>query len=294
MTLDRMELADCATPELLVATILKQVPDLPIPVPVETIARELGISDIKRLSTEAFEGGLIALADKTDGVILVNSRSNPRRQRFTVGHELGHFLNYWHKASGPDGFRCTSRDMGLSKARDGDRATKMEVEANRFSADLLFPRPYFRKDLARMRIVDVEHIVTLAERYDMSKESTARRYVQEHDEPTAVVVSQHGKAQRIYRHKSFPFVECSPGSPVPAASATAQAAVKESEATGWIEVDGGVWLASRRGRRSPKLYEQVLGQQGGFRLTLITLDDDYASEGDEDEDGAWSAPTFHR
>jgi Zn-dependent peptidase ImmA (M78 family) len=83
--------------------------------------------------------------------------------------------------------------LGLLKARVGDRAAKMEVETNRFSADMLFPRPYFRKDLARMRIVDVGHIVTLAERYDMSIESTARSYVEEHDEPAAAVVSQHGK-----------------------------------------------------------------------------------------------------
>ena len=33
MNLDRMELADCGTPEALVAAILKQVPDMPIPVP---------------------------------------------------------------------------------------------------------------------------------------------------------------------------------------------------------------------------------------------------------------------
>lgn len=290
-----MELADCGTPEALVVAILKQVPEMPIPVPVEIIARQLGISDIRHLEATGFEGGLIAFADKSDGVILVNSRnSSPRRQRFTIGHELGHFLNPWHKATGPDGFRCTSRDMALSNAQPGNRAAQMEVEANRFAADLLFPRPYFRKDLARSKTIDVEQIVALAKRYDMSKESTARRYVEEHDEPAAAIISQHGKLIHVYRHKTFPFIECSHGSSLPASSATARATVKESEATEWIEIDGAVWLAVQRGRRSPKLYEQVLGQQNGFRLTLVTLDDDADSDDEEDVERAWSPPTFRR
>jgi len=292
--LERMELADCGTPESLVVAILKQVPDLPIPVPVEEIARQLGIGEIRRIETEGFEGGLIAFADKSDGTILVNSRSNRRRQRFTVGHELAHFLSPWHTPVTQEGFRCSARDFALTKTRDGDRAAEMEVEANRFSADLLFPRPFFGKDLARMKTVDVEHIVALAERYDMSKEATARRYVEEHNELAAAVVSRDGKITRVYRHKLFPFVEPSPGTPLPAQSATARVSVKEGEVTGWTEIDGGVWLASKRGRRSPKLYEQVLGQKIGFRLTLITREDDDSADDDEDVKRAWSPPTFHR
>jgi hypothetical protein len=148
--------------------------------------------------------------------------------------------------------------------------------------------------MTRLKTADVEHIVTLADRYDMSKESTARRYVEEHNEPVAVIVSQHGKVTRVYRHKSFPFIDSSPGSPLPARSATALATVKESEATGWMEIDGGVWLTSRHGNRSPKLYEQVLGQQSGFRLTLITLDDDDGSDDDEDVERVWLPPTLRR
>lgn len=294
MKIDRIELADFATPEALVAGILKQVPDMPIPVPVEIIAGQLGISEIRRLPTEGFEGGLVAFADRSDGVILVNNHSSRQRQRFTIGHELGHFLNPWHKPRGADGFRCTARDLALTQAKPDDRAARMEVEANRFSADLLFPRPQFRKDLARLKIADVEHVVALARRYDMSKESTARRYVEEHEERMVVVVSQQGMVKRVYRHRSFPYVECRPGAPLPADSATARAAVKEGKTSGWLEVDGGVWLDAERGRRSPRLCEQVLGQQNGYRLTLITFDNDGDADADEDAEGAWASPTFHR
>jgi Zn-dependent peptidase ImmA (M78 family) len=294
MNLDRMELADCGTSEALVAAILKQVPDMPIPVPIKDVAMALGIVEIKETELTGFEGGLIAFADKSEGTILVNDRSNPQRRRFTVGHELGHFLNPWHLSKTSEGFRCTTGDMRASKAKPGDRAAQMEVEANRFAAELLFPKPWFDKEMAKLTVVDVEHILALANRYDMSKEATARRYVDKHRESCAAVVSQNGKVLRVYRHSSFPFVEPERDSPVPSGSATARMTVSENEVTGWNEVDGGVWLGSRHGRRSPKAFEQVLGQQNGFRLTLITLDDDDTADDEEDVERAWSRPTFHR
>ncbi len=297
MDLDRMELADCATPEALAAGILKQVPVMPIPVPISEIALALGIVEIKEEALEGFEGGLIAFADKSEGSILVNRASNPQRRRFTIGHELAHFLLPWHQPKTPEGFLCTTKDLRMSGAKAGDRAAEMEVQANRFAAEMLFPRPYFGKDMAAFRVVDVEHILALSRRYDMSKEATARRYVEFHREPAAAVVSKGGKVLRVYRHKSFPFVEATIGASVPSGSATSRVTVEEGKATGWHEVDGGVWLSSRFGRRSPKVFEQILGQQSGFRLTLLTIESDDTDDDDEDADDvrrAWSPPTFRR
>jgi Zn-dependent peptidase ImmA (M78 family) len=294
-----MELADCATSEALVAAILKQAPDMPIPVPVEEIASQLDITSIRDLETDGFEGGLLAFEDRSSGTILVNARSNRQRRRFTIGHELGHFLNPWHKPHGAEGFRCTARDMRLGRAKVGDRAAQMEVEANRFSAGLLLPLPHFQKDLARLKTIDVGHVLSLATRYDMSKESTARRYVEENDEPSAAVVSQNGKLLRCYRHKSFPFVDVRAGQPLPGGSATARLELGEGTCSGWAEVDGGLWLDTNRGRGSRTVYEQVLAQQQGFRLTLLTVEDTatIANEEEEDEEqtleAAWT-PRFRK
>ncbi|MGE5502351.1 MAG: ImmA/IrrE family metallo-endopeptidase [Ignavibacteriales bacterium] len=294
MNIDRMELADCGTPEALVAAILTQLPDLPIPVPIIKVAEAVGIVAVKEAALTGFEGGLIAFADKSEGTILVNSAGNPQRRRFTIGHELGHFLNPWHRPKTPEGFRCTSRDMRMSAASAGDRSAQMEVEANRFAAGLLFPQPWFSKDMAAFATVDLEQILALAKRYDMSKEATARRYVSTHREPCAVVVSQNGKVLRVYRHEAFPYVEVERDMPVPKLSASARASLKEGELTGWTEIDGGVWLSAKRGRRSPKVFEQVLGQRNGFRLTALTVEDDEDSDDDEDVERTWRAPRFRR
>ena len=92
MLISRMDLADLGSPEALVEGILKQVSDLPIPVPIEDIARSVDITNITFIGTDSFEGGLVTDRDKSEGVILVNRRSGRRRRRFTVSHELGHFL----------------------------------------------------------------------------------------------------------------------------------------------------------------------------------------------------------
>src|SRR4051812_20077755 len=97
MTVSRIDLADAGSPEKLILEILKAEPDLPIPVPVEQLARQLDIADIKDLETDGFIGGLITNQQKSTGVILVNQDLRKERRRFTIGHELGHFLIPSHK-----------------------------------------------------------------------------------------------------------------------------------------------------------------------------------------------------
>ncbi len=292
MRLERMELADCGAPEALAGAILRQVPDMPLPIPVEEIARQLDITEIRRIETEGFEGGLIAWDDRSDGVILVNRRGSRQRQRFTIGHELGHFLNPWHKPKDAEGFRCTSRDMRVTRAQPGDRATQMEVEANVFAAELLMPRPLFQKDLRGRRGLDVTHILALARNYDMSKESTARRYAELQDEACAVVISQNGKVLRCYRHKEFPYVSVKPGDPVPAFSIAVSDRLPPGEVSDWNEIDRAIWSNSR----NPGLMlEQTLVQRQGFRLTLLALPEgDEEEEAEQDTFAVWDAPRFRR
>ena len=66
MQIDRVELADCTSPERIIAEILRQVPDLPTPVPIEELATAVGITAIHRMTTDNFEGGLITQAKPID------------------------------------------------------------------------------------------------------------------------------------------------------------------------------------------------------------------------------------
>lgn len=288
-----MELADVGSPDGLADAIMSQVPDMPIPVPVEEIARQLDITEIGSLTTKGFAGALLTNAERSEGKILINENSRRPKKRFTIGHELGHFLCSWHVPLSPDGFYCSEEDMRAQSSSQIDRAKRMEIEANRFSAQLLMPLASFRRDIRNRGDASLEVIIELAGRYDISKESTARRYVEMHDEPCAAIISRHGKIKRIYRHELFPFIEPGFGSPLPQGSLSAQEKECPGAISSWNEADAAEWLPSGRGDELPVVYEQVHYQADGYRLTLLTAEIDEDEIEAEDLEDSWT-PRFKR
>ena len=152
MQISRMDLDDAGgNPQRIAEAIMAQIADLPARVPVEDIAYALGIVEIRVEPLKSFEGALITSGpEKAEGSILVNARSGPRRRRYTMGHELGHFLHP-HHIPPTDGFHCTSDDMARSNAKGNGNRILQEIEANAFAAELLLPRPLFVRDLQRKR-----------------------------------------------------------------------------------------------------------------------------------------------
>ena len=104
------------------------------PVPVEQIARKLGA----QITYESFEGEISGMLYRAQGaaVIGVNSRHAPTRQRFTVAHEIGHFLMHKGQPVFIDRFVRVNW-------RDGESGRE-EVQANAFAAELLMPRDLTR------------------------------------------------------------------------------------------------------------------------------------------------------
>ncbi len=105
-----------------------------IPVPVESIAEDLLGLRIERRDLGDCSGMLIP----AERLILVNhseARSGEvptRRDRFTVAHELGHWVCHAKGADASETY-CRARDL----EQDADRA--LEREANVFGAELLMP-----------------------------------------------------------------------------------------------------------------------------------------------------------
>jgi hypothetical protein len=132
------------------------------------------------------------------------------------------------------------------------------------------------------RGADLEHVVELSDKYDTSREATARRYVSLHDEPVAAIVSHDDRVLRCYRHKEFPFLELRAGDALARGCHTARAERPVGTVSDWDEVDAALWLPCGRGRWLPTLYEQVLVQQDGYCLTLLSID----VEDEEDDEGA--------
>lgn len=294
MNLTRMDLADAGSPDKLVQTILQLEPDLPIPIPIEELCRQLDISDIEPLTTHGYEGALITDAEKSIGSILFNSESPYQRRRFTIAHELGHFLIPSHTLPDEGKFLCSRDDMNVLSMKESDRRKRMEAEANRFAALILMPPTHFRKDVERQRDADINQIIKLAERYKTSKEATARWYVQFRRESCAIIVGHRNKVLRHYKKVGFPFIEPSWGDPMPDLSLAGKYDGNQGAISDWHEVNPSAWISVDRGRPAPELFEQVHAQRDGYSLTLLVLSQRDYDEEDEDRDieRAWYKPRF--
>ncbi len=139
------------------------------PVPVERIARRLAQLRFSPLDDEL--AGMVYVKDGTP-IIGVNSLHHPNRQRFTIGHECGHFI--LHKSQITKEvhvdkvFPMLRRDSVSSAGVDD-----MEMEANLFAAELLMPRSYLVDALETLgsKDLDIEDEVTvnaLARRFRVS------------------------------------------------------------------------------------------------------------------------------
>lgn len=134
-------------------------------VPIESIATALDIVEIRTEPLDTFEGALITTQQRSVGKVLVNSLSAAPRRRFTIAHELCHFLNPWHKpphdTDDESTFLCTKTDMGgRSASKEHTRHARQEREANRFAIELLAPQHLVKTHLEHS--ADLQHVLSVA------------------------------------------------------------------------------------------------------------------------------------
>jgi len=259
---DPVELADLARPEQLVAELLRQNPQMPVPVPVEDLARAAGIEDVKTLQSDQFEGALLCDDVKSRGVILYNASRPRTRQRFTIAHELGHFLLPWQRQTS---FECVSKDLKTTGAE-----SNWEVQASRFAAELLLPQHLFEHELRKLGDPEIGNIVQLGDHFGTSIEYTARRYVEVGGFACAVVFSKDNFVRYAVRGEFFEHRLCvKKGDRLPTKSSSR---APTGDPDDWVSLDAYWWLQEEKGLEQPEeLYEQTLWQDDGYKVTLLTL-----------------------
>lgn len=277
ISLDLMELDGKATPVAIVSEIMRQNPQMEFPVPLETLAAASGIERIEDMTTDGFEGMLMTNPEKSRGAILVKANGNHHRRRFTIGHELGHFLLPWHRQTR---FSCTAENIkdttGDSKAARGQ---EMEAEANAFASELLMPSGEFKKRLRSFGEPDIAQVVELSALFDTSTEATARRFLYLSDYPVAFVFSRHDTIRYWTKGPEFPYLlRVRNGQQLPRDCAARDhgEGVADME-----EVDCATWLSDERGRLPDAVLEQTLYQQDGYKVTLLYVE---ALPDEEDDD----------
>lgn len=267
---NRMDLDGTYSPIGLVTKILKAEPNLKIPIPIEELAYELDISEIQTLKTEGFEGGLITDENRTDGFILVKRGMNPLRRRYTIGHELGHFLIIHHKPISGTEFLCDREAMKEQNLKTQERAQKMEAEANRFASLLLMPPPYLNPIINGKSYANLKTVLEIHDHFEVSKEAAAWAYAEYNPEMIAVLIVKDGRYLRHYCKKGFPWITINRGDKVPDISLVHKqrqiGSLSDSDPTGAEH-----WIETNYGKPVPKMYEQVLFQSNGYAMIQLKV-----------------------
>ena len=109
------------------------------PVNVEGLAKALGISVRRPFLPEDVSGMIEKAGGDAGYMISVNAGDPLSRQRFTIAHELGHFMLHRHLlGDGIDEDRAY-RSLPNGKYRNTRIGAAEETEANKFAANLLMP-----------------------------------------------------------------------------------------------------------------------------------------------------------
>lgn len=133
-----------------------------LPIKISGIAKALGLT-VRASTLPVGISGEIRPNPAEDGkyIIKVNRHDSPARQRFTVAHEIGHFLLHRDQIGGG------IQDDALYRSTLSDRR---EAEANRLAADLLMPTALLEDAMARARLLGAEDVPSyLAKQFEVSE-----------------------------------------------------------------------------------------------------------------------------
>jgi Zn-dependent peptidase ImmA (M78 family) len=175
------------TEEIVDALLLESGADRKLPTSQEKLLDFLGLKQLSfdfMTELEFIEDAEIpskeirAALSLNDRLVAVQSNLTEKRHRFSVLHEIAHFVLPEHREK-----LFIDDDETLSfwaKAR-------LEREANQVAADLLFQGQRFSRE-AQESPLSIQTVLELAPQFGASYEAALRRFVEGHAVPCAVIV----------------------------------------------------------------------------------------------------------
>lgn len=145
-----------------------------VPVAIDLVAQRLNLTMEAAALGEHVSGMLVVKSDR--GAIGYNSAHARVRQRFTISHEIAHYLLHAKKSEKAQLFI----DRHVAFRRDEKSATgvdREEVEANQLGAALLMPKSLVQQEIKRqdLNLDDEEAINLLAKRFQVSTAAMSNR-----------------------------------------------------------------------------------------------------------------------
>ena len=152
--------------EQVVRSLLKRHGIESPPVPVEQLVRQLDVEFRKTEYRDLSLRGFIARMDfpRQKGLIFINSAQTPNVQRFTLAHEIGHFLLHG------DSIYVDRAERMIAATAEAPTRDPEEIVADLFAAELLMPRRMLLADLKKKKVDpdDDAALTRLATKYKVS------------------------------------------------------------------------------------------------------------------------------
>lgn len=240
--------------------------------------------------------GMLLRHGDSFGIFYSTNIPNKGFQRFSIGHELGHYFLEGHldQISFQDGFHSSQAGFASVDA--------YEQEADSFATGLLMPARLFRRAINNFED-GLPAINGLASFCQTSLTATAIRYVELTEAAVAIVMSTEQVINYVFMSTPLKslcnLVWLGKGQPVPKGTLTSNYNADKTRFRNQesIDIDLRDWLG---GTRSIDAIEEVvsLGSYGKTLTVLSCPEVQEATYGDEDEDDAsfterWT-PRFSR
>lgn len=229
------------------------------------------------------EGALVRNPDNpVEWGIFYNDKARPERQRFTLAHELGHFVLH---RDGHASFNCDKESIYTG----ADTLKLIEREADEFASHLLMPGDLLRQRISGKRI-DFHLLGELAKEFGVSLEAMCIRLIKFTEQRAVLVYWDYGYLKYQWRSQSAIRTRVrlrstdDPQEPLPDTLAADEDIVQEWDG---IQMPARRWCSSEPAGIT--LREMKHSYLGGNRvLSLLVLESaaprSFAGSGFEDEE----------
>ena len=171
-------------------------------IPLEKIVEAEGL----RVYFDNYEKGTfdgMTIYEKGKFYIHINidngNRIDSARGRFTLAHELGHYIIDTHRIGLMKGLLEPHHSTTNKK-----QFYEIEREADYFASCLLMPEVRFQKDIYRKKFC-FDLINSLSKEYNVSITACAFRFAQIGSHPIMIIYSESGIIKWIYNSEDFPY-----------------------------------------------------------------------------------------
>jgi hypothetical protein len=214
------------------------------------------------------EARIIGAGDQA--IITVNSQSDRERQRFSIGHELGH----WFKDRGKIGNLCSHDDMN---SRCKGLAPKEKI-ANSFASELLMPN-YLVKDIIKDSPLTLDTVGLIKDSFKTSFMASLRKTISTNYH-MGFFACYDAKGKRKYFSKNSDLhYYFSPPQQAPSGSCVFDLIFNDSKEQSAKILDGSVWCRNDSASHIV-VHEHAFHYHNGDYITIVWW---------EDEEPIWKA-----